>query len=230
MRLSHRAILLSSLVVIFHSTVRAASVLSTSMVNPAGIAATLDVACEKAAEVFEKETKKVFSDFPYLRDVRSMHQTDWKEDVKSDSLVTSSKIFYLSVAPTMVREFPMMFLPADVVRIVCAKRPDGSLVSSDCTGAQSYSVIGSKALLYQKAVEATVGQNFLKSFRVELRFSGNSATSCTFGSNLYIDDNSYLWLKRHMVGNQDPSLVEAKIRSKFVDWSKSILPKLEAKK
>jgi len=202
---------------------------TTSNKNPASLTARLDVSCASATATFEKELGKLLTKIPYIRDARNMHGTKWEPIESYGKWKSDKKQIYLSVNPVLAKEFPTTFIPAEAIRRICDRSSDGQLIESSCTDYTNYALTGSQGLTYQKVIETTRSQNWLNSFSMYARFEEATPTTCNLRTELYISGNDYLWAKKHLIGDINTTLIEARILSRFVDWSKVILPELEAK-
>ncbi len=204
----------------------AASITYTYTQNPAYVNATLDVSCDKALENFEKQMAKVVGSIPYIAGSRLMSASDWKEETKTETVVVTTKTLNIAASPTLTKEFPTTFVPASVSKTVCPPKKDGTAA---CVNTIVVMFYGSQAVTYQKVTEATKSQNFLKSFRGTMTFTDSGVSACTFNNQLNIDDNTYLWVKKHLIADLNPTLIEGRILNRFVDWAKNILPTMEGK-
>ncbi len=208
----------------------AAQILSTSSpkYNPASVTALLAVPCSQAVEFFEKNAGKILGDIPFVADARVMGKPDWKEieSSRTDYSKSYAKSMNIGVTPTLTKEFPTVFIPATMSRQDCQPAKDGGI---SCTTNYSITFDGSQAAVYEKVIEASKSQGWMKSFKGSMYFEAYGSAGCKFSNNFSISDNTYLWVKRKLIKDVDPTLIEGRILDRFVEWAKLILPTMEGK-
>jgi hypothetical protein len=199
---------------------------STPKSNPAYVTASLAVSCEKAVEFFEKNAGKILGDIPFIADARVMGKADWKETDKGDYYTNYTKSMNLGVTPALTKEFPTVFMPATMKKQFCLPPKENGL---SCQTNYSITFSGAEATVYEKVIEASKSQDWMKSFNGSMTFQSTGSSSCTFTNNFNISDNTYLWVKRKLIKDINPILIEERILTRFVEWAKLILPTVEGK-
>lgn len=201
---------------------------STPKSNPAYVTASLAVSCDKAVEFFEKNAGKILGDIPFVSDARVMGKAEWKpvEGSKNDYSESFSKSMNIGVTPTLTKEFPTVFIPATMKKQFCDPPKENGL---SCQTNYSITFNGSEAMLYEKVIEASKSQDWMKSFNGSMTFQSTGSSSCMFTNTFTISDNTYLWVKRKLIKDVNPILIEERILSRFVEWAKLVLPTVEGK-
>lgn len=205
----------------------AANINYVSEANPAAVSATLDRPCTEVVDKFVGNLQKLTTKVAYLKDLRMMQNPDWKTISTSEGYKDESKVISLSMNTNFEREFPSTFLSIEAYRRTCAKKRDGQPISMDCLDSTSLSVNGSKAVVYEKAIEARRRGKWLDSFTISFNFLNQGPTSCIINPTLSINNSGYLWAKKHLIKDIDPTLIEKKILSRFIIWAKELANDLE---
>jgi len=218
--------LIISLLLTVTIAANAANITLETTNNPAYVAATLDVTCDKAFENFERSLTKLIADIPFVSEARFMGKSEWKQESSDGNMTVSTKAIHLSVNPTLSKEFPTTFVPGTVRKTVCGTPPPNT--TSTCTSTYIVAFTGADAVTYQKITESSRTQNWTSSFNGTLTFSDAEA-NCNLTTQLYIADNTYLWAKKHLIKDMNPTLVESGIVNRFIAWAKAILPAVEGK-
>lgn len=202
------------------SAVTVTEVLET---NPASVTATMQKSCQVVYDNLDKQFDRLLSRAPYVQKVSKINETAWKETGRTNEAITSEhKSFYL-VSTSMSGEFPLSLFSVATTKTACIP----NVKDSTCVNAFVVTVEGTKALVYQKAVELRSRKSIWSSFKHTLNLDAESANTCTLKSALAATDSNYLWSKRHLIGSVDPVQVEKRLFKGFVSWTKSSLATLE---
>jgi hypothetical protein len=204
----------------------AAKITFTDTSNPSTVTASLANSCDNVYAAFEKQVAKMFSSVPYVSSVSLMGATEWKEDYKDGNYTNSSKTVNVAATPTLRKEFPDVYLPLRVSRTVC--NPKRETTAAPCSNQYAVTMYGSDAVVYQKVTEVTKNQSWIQSFQYNLTLVEDGTTKCTAEQKFSINNNSYLWAKRHLVKDINPTLIESRLLTRFADWAKTAVTPMEA--
>ena len=199
-----------------------------SETNPASLSGELQIACDKAFEKLQKDFLKYAKFVPMVSQVSKLGETPWKETSSSTESKVEGREMFMTLESTRTEEFPMTLVPFTLSRTICKPKEPGS--TNSCTNTYSVKLEGKQAHIYQKAVEMGAHQNYLASFTMSFTFTDTgTADKCTYYNSLSVENNTYLWLKRHLVGSTQPDVVQTQLLKAYTQWAKLVAKALEVK-